>query len=78
MRTFIVHCFAVGAVSSLLALFLLTLQAWRRFYETWFVSVFSNSQMNVSHYIVGFLHYFGSVMAILAESPGFVDDKGKF
>ncbi|XP_023704176.1 polyprenol reductase [Cryptotermes secundus] len=66
----------VSAVSSLLALSLLTIQAWRRFYETWFVSVFSNTRMNFSHYIVGFIHYFGSVTAILAESPGFIDDKG--
>lgn len=70
--------FPVSAVSSLLALSLLTIQAWRRFYETWFVSVFSNTRMNLSHYIVGFIHYFGSVTAILAESPGFIDDKGKF
>jgi 3-oxo-5-alpha-steroid 4-dehydrogenase 3 len=78
IRAFFVHCFPVGAVSSLLALSLLTAQAWRRFYETWFVSVYSDTQMNVSHYIVGFVHYIGSVMAILAESPGFIDDKGKF
>lgn len=66
----------VSAVSSLLALFLLTMQVLRRFYETWFVSVYSNTRMNLSHYAVGFIHYFGSVTAILAESPGFIDDKG--
>lgn len=77
-RAMFVHCFPVSGVSSLLALSLLTLQAWRRFYETWFVSVYSNTQMNLSHYIVGYFHYFGSVMAILAESPGFIDDKGMF
>lgn len=66
----------VSAVSSLLALFLLMIQVSRRFYETWFVSVYSNTRMNLSHYAVGFIHYFGSVTAILAESPGFIDDKG--
>ncbi|XP_069683014.1 polyprenal reductase [Periplaneta americana] len=66
----------VSAISSLLALSLLTLQSWRRFYETWFVSVFSNGQMNWSHYVVGFVHYFGAITAIIAESPGFIDDKG--
>jgi len=68
--------FPVSGVSSLLALFLLTIQVSRRFYETWFVSIFSNTKMNLSHYAVGFIHYFGSVTAILAESPGFIDDKG--
>ncbi|PSN49004.1 Polyprenol reductase [Blattella germanica] len=67
----------VSAMSSLLALCLLTIQSWRRFYETWFVSVFSDSRMNLSHYAVGFIHYFGAVTAVLAESPGFVDDTGK-
>ncbi|KAJ4447107.1 hypothetical protein ANN_09107 [Periplaneta americana] len=66
----------MSAISSLLALSLLTLQSWRRFYETWFVSVFSNGQMNWSHYVVGFVHYFGAITAIIAESPGFIDDKG--
>jgi hypothetical protein len=77
MQVFVLF-FAVSAVSSLLALSLLTVQAWRRFYETWFVSVYSNTRMNLSHYVVGFIHYFGSVTAILAEAPGFIDDKGKF
>lgn len=40
------------------------------------MSVYSNTRMNLSHYAVGFIHYFGSVTAILAEPPGFIDDKG--
>jgi len=70
--------FPVSAVSSLLALLLLMIQVSRRFYETWFVSIFSDTRMNLSHYAVGFIHYFGSVTAILAESPGFIDDKGLY
>ena len=72
-----VFILSVSAMSSILALSLLSLQSWRRFYETWFVSIFSDSRMNLSHYLVGFIHYFGAVTAILAESPGFIDDKGK-
>jgi hypothetical protein len=40
------------------------------------MSVYSNTRMNLSHYAMGFIHYFGSVTAILAESPGFIDDRG--
>ncbi|XP_066992095.2 polyprenol reductase isoform X2 [Anabrus simplex] len=65
----------VSGLSVLLALLLLTLQAWHRFYETWFVSVFSNGRMNLSHYLVGYIHYFGSVAAILSEAPGFISGK---
>lgn len=78
IRAFSVYCFIVSPVSSLLALSLLTVQAWHRFYETWFVCVYSDTKMNLIHYIVGFVHYIGSVMAIVAESPGFIDNKGKF
>lgn len=60
----------VSAVSVFISLTLLTLQSWRRFYETFFVSVFSDSSMNVAHYAVGFIHYFGAVSAVLIEAPG--------
>lgn len=68
--------FSVSAVSCLLALFLLMMHVSRRCYETWFVSVFSDTRMNLSHYALGFIHYFGTVTAVLVESPGFIDDKG--
>jgi len=48
----------------------------RRLYETWFVSAFSDTRMNLIHYAVAFIHYFGCVTTILVESPGFIDDKG--
>ncbi|XP_063222729.1 polyprenol reductase [Bacillus rossius redtenbacheri] len=64
-----------SAESCFLALCLLTIHTWHRLYETWCVSIFSESRINIAHYVVGYLHYFGSVSAILAESPGFTNTK---
>lgn len=56
-----------------IVLTLLTLQCARRFYETSFVQIFSSkSKINISHYLVGYLHYFGAVVAILLNAEGFV------
>ncbi|CAH1159397.1 unnamed protein product [Phaedon cochleariae] len=55
-----------------LALILMTLQAYRRFYDTHFISVYSkNSVMNLSHYLVGIIHYPGSALAVICEAPNF-------
>lgn len=55
---------------------LITLQCLRRFYETHFVQIFSSSsKINLSHYLVGFLHYFGTITAILGASEGFVGNE---
>ncbi|XP_012282306.1 polyprenol reductase [Orussus abietinus] len=55
-----------------LAAILLTIQCWKRLYETCFVSVFSDSKINISHYIVGFVHYIGTISSVIGESRGFV------
>ncbi|KAL1454182.1 hypothetical protein WDU94_010462 [Cyamophila willieti] len=60
-----------SATSVFLCIVLITLQCYRRLYETSCVSVFSNSRINISHYIVGHLHYFGTIMSMLLEAPGF-------
>ncbi|KAL5292509.1 SRD5A3.2 family protein [Megaselia abdita] len=58
---------------TLIVLTLLTLQCVRRFYETNFVQIFSSkSKINVSHYLVGYLHYFGAIVAVLLNAEGFV------
>lgn len=62
---------SVSSVSTLLALTLFTVHLYRRLYETLYVSVFSNSRMNVTHYVMGLLHYFGCISAMVFESPGF-------
>ncbi|CAH1970472.1 unnamed protein product [Acanthoscelides obtectus] len=55
-----------------LATVLLTLQVFRRFYDTHFVSVFGkNSFMNLLHYIAGVFHYPGAAIAIVCEAPIF-------
>ncbi|XP_073997458.1 polyprenal reductase isoform X2 [Rhodnius prolixus] len=59
------------AAESLVALILLSFQIFKRYYETHYVSVFSNAKMHIGHYYLGFFHYFGTVVAIVMESPGF-------
>lgn len=54
---------------------MMTIQCWKRLYETHCVSVYSDAKMNISHYMVGFIHYIGAITCIIGESSGFV--KGK-
>lgn len=53
----------------LLALCLLTLQSWRRLYECLVVNQPTKSTMNLTHYIVGFAHYFCTATGYLCEAP---------
>lgn len=63
------------AASVLLAVILMTIQCGRRLYDTHFVSVFGkNSRMDLSHYLLGFIHYAGVFLAILCEAPTFAND----
>lgn len=61
----------VSSVNVLVALLLLTIQCWRRLYETFCVSVFSEARMNITHYVAGFVHYFAAATAIVSEAPYF-------
>jgi len=62
-----------NAASTFIAVLLIMLQCIRRFYETHFVQVFSStSKMNLSHYLVGYFHYFGALLAIISQAQGFV------
>uniref|UniRef100_A0A2M4AQS3 Polyprenal reductase n=1 Tax=Anopheles triannulatus TaxID=58253 RepID=A0A2M4AQS3_9DIPT len=57
---------------TMVAMTLITMQCLRRFYETWFVQVFSSKlKINLSAYLVGYIHYFGTVVAILSQAEGF-------
>ncbi|XP_043492674.1 polyprenol reductase [Polistes fuscatus] len=60
-----------------LALTLLTVHCWKRFYETHYVNVFSDKKIHISHYIVGYLHYAGTIIGIVGELHGFVRDSDK-
>ncbi|XP_061400967.1 polyprenol reductase [Musca vetustissima] len=65
----------INSNSALVASVLMALQCARRFYETNFVQIFSKkSKMNLSHYMVGYLHYFGAILALLLNTEGFVKD----
>lgn len=65
----------VSAFTALQTVTLLTLQCARRFYETQYVQIFSgHSKINITHYIVGYFHYFGAFLAIVSRAPGFVRD----
>lgn len=63
---------AVTGLGAFVSLSLLTLQSWRRLYETYYLQVFAkSSKMNLSHYIAGLVHYFGCVIAIVGQAPLF-------
>lgn len=63
----------VDSTCGLVATVLMSMQCMRRFYETNFVQIFSKkSKMNVSHYVVGYVHYFGAIVGLLANTEGFV------
>ncbi len=44
-------------------------QVSRRLYENAAVSVFSDAKMNIIHYLVGYLHYWGCSTVLLAYAP---------
>lgn len=65
----------MSSFTAIEAIGLLTFQCARRFYETQYIQVFSSqTKINLSHYLVGYLHYFGAFLAILSRAPGFVSN----
>lgn len=77
MSTVISHKIPANATATFLAVLLLFVQCVRRFYETHYVQVFSSSsRMNITHYLVGCLHYFGAFAAVLSQARGFVRGSG--
>lgn len=63
----------VDSTCALVSTVLMTMQCGRRFYETNFVQIFSkNSKINWSHYLIGYIHYFGAILTLLANTEGFV------
>ena len=61
---------SVSQESILLLTILLLTQVLRRLYECLFVSIYSNSRMNLIHYMFGLSFYFGIGLSILSEAPG--------
>ncbi|CAL8113980.1 unnamed protein product [Orchesella dallaii] len=68
----------VDAVTTIIAVFLYLFQVGRRLYETLFVCVYSDTKMNVMHYLLAWLHYFGSMLTIVAYSPAFASRASNF
>lgn len=66
----------VPAENVILAIIILNIHCWKRAYETFYVSVFSDQKMNLSSYFIGFIHYAGVFLSIIGESKGF--DRGIF
>ncbi|CAD7082377.1 unnamed protein product [Hermetia illucens] len=63
----------VDSTTCLIAVVLIFLQCARRWYETHFIQIFSSkSKINLSHYLVGYFHYFASITGIIANAEGFV------
>ncbi|CAG9856560.1 unnamed protein product [Phyllotreta striolata] len=68
----------VSATHAYVAILLLTLQVFRRFYDTHYVSVFGlKSRMNIFHYIVGMTYYIFLPFAVISEAPKFVKNETK-
>lgn len=62
---------------SLLAAVLFFLQTSRRLYECLCVTVFADSKMNLGHYLVGYLHYWGCATVILSYSADYSRTNGR-
>lgn len=75
LRLFQTESSTVPACRSLLAMGLLMIHCFKRFYETHFVSVFSDAKMDISHYLLGHFHYIGCVLAIFCEAPATISDE---
>uniref|UniRef100_A0A914W2I4 Polyprenal reductase n=1 Tax=Plectus sambesii TaxID=2011161 RepID=A0A914W2I4_9BILA len=62
----------VDSTTGLLTLSLLWLHSVRRLFESLFVSVYSDTEMNVLHYLTGLAHYFLLPLVVVAETSGFL------
>ncbi|KAJ8933464.1 hypothetical protein NQ318_011287 [Aromia moschata] len=63
---------ATSATKVFIATILMTLQVYRRFYDTQFISVFAKDvKINVALYLMGLYHYAACPLAILCEAPKF-------
>ncbi|XP_076650287.1 polyprenal reductase [Halictus rubicundus] len=63
----------VSPENTFVAALLLTIHCWKRLYESYYINIFSGKMMNIAHYIIGFYHYFGTLISIIGESKGFVE-----
>ena len=70
------HFVSASPLITLTALGLMTVQCSRRFIESNFLQIFSKkSKINLSHYLCGFMHYYGVFVLICAKGDGFIGGK---
>jgi len=60
----------VSPESVIIVMFLITVHVIRRLSECVFLSVYSDSKMNLIHYLLGYFFYFGVGLSAIAEAPG--------
>lgn len=65
--------FLVPAENVFLALIIFTIHCWKRYYESHYISVYSNVHMSFSVYLIGIFHYFGTIISIVSEAYGFIE-----
>lgn len=70
--------FTVCPESVIIVGVMVSLQVIRRCYECQFISVYSDSKMNILHYIVGMTFYFGVGLSLIHDAPGFESNSGMY
>ena len=61
--------------SVIILMTLLLIHVFRRLLECKLMSVYSDAKINIAHYVMAFLFYFGVGLSLLAEAPGFEPGK---
>ncbi|KHJ87236.1 hypothetical protein OESDEN_12994 [Oesophagostomum dentatum] len=61
--------------TTVLSLSLVLFHVLRRLWESLCISVYSDTTMNVFHYVVGLIHYAILPLAIVCESKGIADNR---
>ena len=61
--------FFSDGMTAILLVCLMFVQNLRRTYECLYISIYSNSTMNVAHYFLGFLLYGTFWIAVMAQAP---------
>lgn len=64
--------FLVPAENVIIAIIIFHVQCWKRLYETTYVNVFSDQKIHLIHYLIGYIHYLGSLLCFIGESEGFI------
>lgn len=69
LRFLIFVCISVNRTTTVIATLIFCFHLSRRLYETLFVSVYSNTKMNLFHYLLAYTHYTGAILCVVAHSP---------